>query len=208
MLTTEQILKNKVEYLTILTGMGVDISPLAAFLDQIQFFEAPASIQDYKAYPGGLCEHALNVYNELRQIAPVFCPDTFSEVDIIKVALLKDVYKAGLYELYYRNVKDASTGKWEQEIAYRNADKRPAYGDLGFSSYMLMKHFVEFTDEQIEAICHHTLGVETNFKCKDLYKILRQYPLVVLTHMAEVAAMYLGESDEDCGLWGRTLLQK
>lgn len=192
MLTPEQIAQNKIEYLTLVASLGIDITNLAYYLDQVGYFEAPASTQTYKAYAGGLCEHALNVCNELRQLVPAYT-NKYTIEDVIKIALFKDIYKAELYESFERNVKDEETGKWTSVVSYRNKATRPAFGDLGFSSYMIAKRFIDLTDEQIEAICYQSLGIENGFKSKDIYEVLRQYPLVSLTHMADIAASYLTE---------------
>ena len=90
--------------------------------------------------------------------------------------------------IYNKNVKNDNTGLWEQVKSYRTKEVRPFYGDLGFSSYMIAKQFVDFTDEQIEAIIH--AGGPSNYSV-DIYNVLREYPLVALTRMADMVVNYL-----------------
>jgi hypothetical protein len=141
------------------------------------------------AYPGGLCEHALHVAHELGVLCNAYFPGRYTEEDVIKVALFKDIYKATMYEAYMKNVKNDETGQWETVPAFktRESTTRPVFGDVGFSSFMQVKNLVNLTDEQIEAIIH---ARPTDF-APDIHDICRVYPLVTLTRMAEMAATYI-----------------
>jgi hypothetical protein len=55
------------------------------------------------------------------------------------------------------------------------------------SSYMIAKRFFDFTDEQIEAIIY---SKPSDF-APDIHDVMRQYPLVTLTRMAEMVTTYL-----------------
>lgn len=191
MLTVEQMNENMVKFTELLCKLPVDATPIMEYLESIGYFTKPATTQYFKSYDGGLCQHALDVYNELAQLCNAYCPGKYTEEDVIKVALFKDVYKAELYEKYKRNVKNEKTGVWETQFAYKVKEERPVFGNLGFSSYMLMKDFVPFTTEQIEAICHFSLGIEEGFHTYDIYSILGKYSLVLLTHMADLVASYM-----------------
>jgi hypothetical protein len=69
----------------------------------------------------------------------------------------------------------------------REGNSRPVFGDIGFSSYMQIKNLIPLSDEQIEAIIH---AKPTDY-APDIHEILRAYPLVSLTRMAEIASTYL-----------------
>lgn len=188
MLTEDRIYQNKVRYLELLAKLGIDLTKLTKYLDSIDYFNKPASTQYFRAYPGGLCSYALDLFNELAQLANAYFPGRYTEADIIKVALFKDIYKAELYEPYNKNVKDDITGKWYSQLAYRYKEVRPTYGDLGFNAYMITRHFIDLTDEQIEAITQ--VNSEKTYN-GDIHAICRTYPLVTLTKMADLAAGYL-----------------
>ena len=191
MLTDEQIYQNKMKYLELLSKLGVDITELVRYLDSIDYFNKPASTQYFRAYPGGLCQYALDLYYELGQLVGAYdSAKRYTVEDVIKVALLKDLYRAELYESYDKNVKNPDTGKWESVQAYRYKENRPTFGSIEFNSYMIAKYFVEFTDDQIEAITQS--GANDQYG-GDIYEIMRSFPLVTLTKMADLAACYLGE---------------
>lgn len=187
-ITPELKQANTMKYLELLSKLNVDITELVKYLEEIKYFDAPASTQYFRVYPGGLCQYALDVYYELAQLCNAYFPGKYTEEDIIKVALFKDLYRAEMYESFTKNIKDETTGIWVSTPAYRVKEDRPAFGELGFSSYMIAKRFISFSDEQIEAIVH-TKG--TDLYTKDIHNVLREYPLVTLTKMADLAAIYM-----------------
>jgi hypothetical protein len=189
MLSIEQKNTNENKFMELLTRLNIDLTEISRFLDEIDYFNKPASAQYIGAYPGGLCEHALLVAHELGVLCNAYFPGRYTEEDVIKVALFKDIYKASMYEAYMKNVKNDETGQWETVPAYRTKDgiNRPVFGDLGFSSYMQIKNLVFLTAEQTEAIVYSRLS---DF-APDIHDVFRTYPLVVLTRMAEMAATYI-----------------
>lgn len=189
MLSQEQKNANEIKFIELLARLNIDLTELNKFLDQINYFNAPATTQYIRAYPGGLCEHALRVAHELGVLCNAYYPGRYTEEDVIKVALFKDIYKATMYEAYMKNVKNDETGQWEAVPAYKTRDgiNRPVFGDLGFSSYMQIKNFISLTDEQIEAIVYSR---PSDFG-PDIHEVFRVYPLVTLTRMAETAANYI-----------------
>lgn len=188
MLDENQIYNNKVQYMQLLARLNVDLTDFYQYLESVEYFNKPATTQYFKAYPGGLCQYALDLYYELAQLANAYCPGRYSDKDIISVALLKDLYRAELYESYLKNQKNDQTGQWEQVWAYRYKEQRPTYGDISFSSYMIAKRYISFTDEQIEAIIQSSAKSDYS---GDIHEILRVYPLVTLVKMADLAATYI-----------------
>lgn len=58
--------KNKAEFLNLLRSTNRDgIENLIEWLESTDFFTAPASTKYHGAYPGGLLQHSINVYNRL-----------------------------------------------------------------------------------------------------------------------------------------------
>lgn len=189
MLTQEQKNNNEIKYIELLSMLDIDLTNVNRLLDELDYFNKPLSTQYSGAYPGGLCEHALKVAHELGVLVNAYFPGRYCESDVIKVALLKDIYKATMYEAYLKNVKDETTGQWMTVPAYKTKEgnTRPVFGDIGFSSYMQIKNLVPLSDEQIEAIIH----ARPNEFAPDIHDICRAYPLVTLTRMAEMAATYI-----------------
>ena len=106
MLTLEQKNSNELKFMEMLTMLNIDLTDISKLLDQIDYFNKPLSAQYNGAYPGGLCEHALRIAHELGVLCNAYFPGRYSEIDVIKVALFKDIYKATMYEAYMKNVKD------------------------------------------------------------------------------------------------------
>jgi 23S rRNA maturation-related 3'-5' exoribonuclease YhaM len=73
-----------------------DIYKLIEHMEEIGFFTAPCSSQYHLAKDGGLAEHSLNVYDEMRRVgnAIFFATCTESENSIIISSLLHDLGKA------------------------------------------------------------------------------------------------------------------
>jgi hypothetical protein len=190
MLTLEQKNNNELRFMELLTRLNIDLTNINKLLDQVDYFNKPASAQYAGAYPGGLCEHALHLAHELGVLCNAYYPGRYTEEDVIKVAFFRDFYKATMYEAYMKNVKNDETGNWEQVPAFRTRDgaSRPVYGDVRFSSYMQIKNYIQLTDEQIEAIVQSGLS---DYYTPDIHDIFRAYPLVALTRMAEIAATYI-----------------
>jgi hypothetical protein len=182
---------NEIKFMELLARLNIDLTNISKLLDNINYFNAPASTQYIGAYPGGLCEHALRVAHELGVLCNAYYPGRYSEEDVIKVALFKDIYRATMYELYNKNVKNEQTGQWEVVQAYktRESSNRPVFGDLYFSSYMQIKDLITLTDEQIEAI----VQAKPFDSSPDIYEVLNTFPLVTLTRMAEMAATYINQ---------------
>ena len=189
MLNETQLYNNKMKFLELLGKLNIDLTELVKYLDTNDYFNKPATSQYFRPYAGGLCQYALDLYYELAQLVNAYCPGKYTEEDVIKVALFKDIYKAELFEPYTKNVKNDVTGQWETTIAYKYREDRAVYGDLPFSSFMTARKFVDFTEEQIEAIMHSTAAGAYG---GDIHEILRKYQLVALTRMADIAAYYLG----------------
>ena len=100
----ENVRANKEKFISIyrkyINREGADA--LLAYLDSpaSDFFAAPASTRFHGAYPGGLCEHSINVYESLRAyVTSARFTDTydlhFSEESIAIVSLLHDLWLYG-----------------------------------------------------------------------------------------------------------------
>ena len=189
MISQEQKNNNEIRFMELLTRLNIDLTNINKLLDEVDYFNKPASTQYNGAYPGGLCEHALKVAHELGVLCNAYFPGRYTEEDVIKVALFKDIYKASMYEGYMKNVKNDETGQWESVPAFRTRENsnRPVFGEIGFSSYMQIKDLILLTDENIEAIVHS----RHSDYAPDTHEVCRVFPLVTLTRMAEMAAMYL-----------------
>ena len=181
MLTNEKKFKNKREYFDLLTRLNVDLTAFSKYLDEVNFYEQPATSQaNYGGcYAGGLCEYSLNLYYELKSLCGAYYPGRYTEQDIIIAGLLSNIYKAELYEFYTKNVKNEQTGQWETQGAYRIKENRVAFGTVGLSSFMRARTFFNITNEQALAIIY-----SSDQNITDNHKVKVDFPLVNLVQMA------------------------
>ncbi len=161
---------------------------LIEFLDKTDFYTAPASTRFHNNFEGGLAEHSLNVYRELKDLTNGEWP----EETIIIVGLLHDICKINNYKVEMRNKKNPDTGVWYQEPFYTTEDLMPL--GHGEKSVMLISEFIKLTKEELYSIRWHMGGYEPkenyNYVSASYYK----YKLAVYTHMADLKATYIDES--------------
>ena len=162
---------------------------LLAWLENQDFFTAPASTRYHAAYEGGLVEYSLNVYHTLMER---FDPAKDNEESFAIVSLLHDVCKTGFYAIEMRNRKNKQ-GQWESVPFYTIDDQFP-YGH-GEKSVYLIERFMRLTTEEAVAIRWHMGGFDEavrggSFALAHAYE---KYPLAVKLHMADLEATYLRE---------------
>ena len=91
-----------------ITREGAD--KMLEYLENSDFFTAPASSRYHGSYPGGLAEHSINVYECLtdylsRPRTKELYGMDFSEETVAIVSLLHEICKIGCYKTSTRNVK-------------------------------------------------------------------------------------------------------
>ena len=159
---------------------GVDA--LLLWLEDTDFFYAPASTRHHEAYKGGLVEHSLRVYFELCRLRDIFPDVKITDESIIITSLFHDLCKANFYVESKRNVK--VDGKWK-EVPYYTIDEQYKFGGHGSKSVYLIERFIPLTRSEAAAINTH-MGVQGNdYSCYDVY---REYPLAMLLHTADMIA--------------------
>lgn len=165
-----------------------------SWLDDSDFFRAPASTRFHGAFPGGLCWHSLNVYDCLRaELELEGLTDKYSPESVALVALLHDVCKANTYKKGYRNVKD-DNGNWTRVDSYEYDERFP----IGHSekSIIILQNHMKLTEDEVYAIRAHMGGFDSTVKGGDRFvgKILENCPLALLLHIADFKATNLIES--------------
>lgn len=219
---TEQMTKNKQRFLELISSIQMkdaNIDGLIRWLEKSDFFIAPASTKYHGSYAGGLCAHSLAVYDNITKLADIFATvlDTKFEVDdegkpipesaqIVKrhqysddtlkiVALMHDIGKANHFTTYMRNVKNESTGKWEQqeEFKVRDAEERFIYGNHEQNSEFMTHAFFPLSVEESSAILNHLGGMGADSAQMIAPTIYTKYTLALLLHMADLVACYIDE---------------
>lgn len=200
MLTINQMDKNKDEFIRLLfhevsiSRKGVD-DLVQWLLYETDFFSAPASTRFHGDYEGGLCEHSLNVYVELKRLEALY-EFNVKEDTLVLCALLHDVCKANFYKKGFRNVKDKK-GNWTIVDVWEVEDKFPL--GHGEKSCLLIQRFIALEENEMLAIRWHMGGFDNAVKGGDysLNKAQDICPLVTLLHMADLAATNLIENREN-----------
>ena len=172
-----------------------------ALLDYLEhksdFFTSPASARFHGSYPGGLCEHSVNVYRcleaylERERVRELYGLD-YSPETVALVSLLHDVCKIGCYRGGTRSVKGPD-GKWQSVPTFFYEDNLP-YGH-GEKSVYILSGFLRLTREEAMAIRWH-MGFSGDEDKRLVGQAFQQYPLAFALSVADMEATYFLEKDE------------
>ena len=144
------------------------------WLDDLGFFEAPASTKRHGAYEGGLFDHSFNVAKYLTELTEQLGLTWEKETSPYIVGMYHDLCKCGLYI------------PKEDGIGYDfNTDLIiPGHGDR---SVIMLQKFVNLTDEEIACIRWHMGAYETDTRLWNYYgHAVAKYPNVLFTHTADM----------------------
>ena len=190
------MLRDRFENLLLATGRE-GMSDLLKFINDSDFYSAPASSRFHGAHQGGLLEHSLQVNKDMMVIYNAFSErgrlkdGQINLHSIIIASLLHDICKVDFYKQDVRNVKN--NGVWEQVPYYTIDDKLPL--GHGEKSVMILQQYIELTTDEIYAIRWHMAGFDDAAKSYagglQLSAALDRCPLLVMLHMADLAAVYL-----------------
>lgn len=201
-----RITRNEERYLSLINSIkrsDCDIERCVKWLQSSDFFRAPASTKYHANYEGGLCQHSLNVYDELVKLYEQLPTNLRTQIDpesLIIVALSHDFAKVNVYEKYIRNVntnvKDAK-GKdiWEkvEEYKMKDPDKRFLFGNHEQNSEFIAHTFFPLKIEESVAILNHHGGKGYDSAQTDLTPIYNKYTLALLLHLADMLATFVDE---------------
>ena len=188
--------KYKSEFIEILKETGREnIDYVIEDLEDLGFFEAPASSKNHFNFEGGLVEHSLNVYKiaiMLKEQIIKLRPDIVNRIpddSIAIAALLHDVCKADIYKKVVKKVKN-EIGVWEPQESYNIDYSNFPLGHGEKSVIILLRSGLDLSDDEIIAIRWHMGGFEPkeNQKIGDIVKVkiisqhkwflLRNHPII------------------------------
>lgn len=155
------------------------------WLEGTDFFTAPASTVYHDSHIGGLVKHSLTVYNKMIELLGIA---SFCKVDwkaALLTALVHDWCKIGLYESYMRNVKNETTGQWEQHLAFRHKDTAIPLGHGTTSMFMAGKFFKLSTEQALAIRWHMGVYQVSDTEKPDLFRSNESYPMVYLLQFAD-----------------------
>lgn len=164
---------------------------LLEWLESTDFFTAPASTRFHGNYEGGLCEHSVNVWEELIRLLKAYPEVRVTAETAAIVSLLHDLCKIGCYKQEMRNVKVNNV--WVQRPVYV-FDEDFCYGGHGSKSVYLAQKFINLTEQEATAINCHMGFSDRAPGDYSLGNAFEQYPLAWLVHTADASATYIRES--------------
>lgn len=168
------------------------IEDLITWLEDSDFFTAPASTFYHLACEGGLAFHSLSVYNVLKNkltnnnVFGIIPDDT-----IAIVALLHDICKVNFYKKEIGRRKKKDSNEWEDYDKYIIDEELPL--GHGEKSVILIQKFIELSEEEMLAIRWHMGAFDSELNQKNLIKAIEKYPLVLAMHEADFESAHIVE---------------
>lgn len=195
-ITDEMIEENKNKIIELLRSTNREgIEGLINFLNNTDFFTAPASTKFHLSVKGGLAIHSLHVYEALMALknVPVFEIEGVEDESIILVSLLHDICKAEYYSVGERNAKDEN-GKWVKVPFYQVENKIVSVGEHGDKSLVMALEYIKLSPAEKAAIRWHMGAYEGTGIYNSLSLAYERYPLAYATHVADEIATYRMEA--------------
>lgn len=188
-ITEEEIQANRERIISLLLSTerkGID--KLVAWLEQTDFFTAPASTKYHLHCRGGLARHSLNVYERLKAKTYSGLID-IKEDTVIITALLHDICKANFYKIQKRNKK--IDGQWQEVEEWGVEDKLPiGHGD---KSCYIIQSCIRISPEEYAMIRFH-MGRESDGNNDPFSKAAAHFPAVCAIHTADMESAFIIES--------------
>jgi len=143
-------------------------------LDELGFFEAPASSKYHGAYEGGLFDHSYEVTKYLIKVTDKLAIKWKSELSPYVIGMYHDLCKCGLY-----TKEPDGTYKYNKDVLL------PGHGER---SVILAQKILDLTDEEIICIRWH-MGAYEDPKLWDTYhKAINDYPNLLYICLADMYA--------------------
>ena len=199
---------NKEEFLELLRSTKRDgVEDVISDLENLGFFEAPASAGHHLNVEGGLVKHSINtcraalaIWEAMKPLEPALETEVKRD-SIIIASLLHDVCKSDIYRRSVKKRKNA-LGQWEDCEGYKITYKDFPMGHGEKSVILLLCSGLDLSDAEMLAIRWHmgAFGLNMNSyedeRCYDTARKL--YPLVSIIQPADgLAASILERTSED-----------
>lgn len=189
--------KDKIEtYFRTVKREGIE--KLTTWLNDTDFYTAPASTQYHSNYEGGLAEHSLKVTELFGEKCKQFNVNIPQE-SIYICGLCHDLCKINFYTKGFKNVKEGKKTDWkgrevdnwiEKEVWEVNDSIPIGHGE---KSIILLQRFISLSEFEVLAIRWH-MGIPSEYmESKAYQKAVEMYPSIVLLHSADLESSYLLE---------------
>lgn len=182
----------------------IEADSLKSFLNNTDFWQAPASTRFHGNFKGGLALHTLMVIKQSLAFAKPVLENFFTSPegnkysinakDIFLAACCHDFCKTGFYGVEYRNTKDI-TGNWVKQPFYKTKSENRNLGHGNESVLMMIQAIPSLISNRmvIEAVSRHMGFSDLSDSETFNYSNFLQNPLVVLLQLADqTAAQWFG----------------
>lgn len=178
---------------------STESASLIDWLDNTDFWTAPASTKFHGNFKGGLSLHTLIVVRQALVFAKPVLENYLSSPngeqysvtakDIFISALCHDFCKTGFYGVEYRNTKDI-TGNWVKQPFYKTRSENRNLGHGNESVLMLLEIMPSMISNRmvIEAISRHMGFCDLSESETYNYSNFLENPLVILLQLADQSA--------------------
>lgn len=167
------------------------IESLIKFLEESDFFTAPASTKYHGNYEGGLAEHSMNVYQIFKRKVAAYKVNVPMD-SIIIAGLMHDICKVNFYKKGVKNVKE--NGAWIQKEIWEVKDQFPL--GHGEKSLLILRQYINLTVQEMLLIRWHMGGFEPEGNRVHMYNAIEVEPAIILLHAADLESSYLLERKE------------
>ena len=171
------VIENKNKVIELLRSTNrQNITKILRYLENTDFYIAPASTKYHGSYEGGLCEHSLNVYEQAIQLYDIECKiqpnikNLINVNNIIISSLLHDVCKINLYNKIKKWKKD-SNDKWVEYETYESTYQDLPVGHGEKSVIRILQNEFPLEECEILAIRWHM----SSFDLSDSYETKQSF---------------------------------
>lgn len=171
------------------------IENVIKYMDEGDFFLAPASTKYHNNFDGGLAEHSLNVYELFKEKNERFNLGLSEEAVIIS-PILHDFCKINFYNKQTCWRKNDSN-RWESYEGYKVQDDFPI--GHGEKSVIMLQNFIRLTREEIIMIRWHMGNTEPSEMQIHIGNAYNLIPAAAALHTADIEASYLMEEHIEPG---------
>lgn len=197
------MMTNKEEFIELLRSTNRDgVEDCIVDLQELGFFEAPASTKFHLNEEGGLVQHSLNLCHVALKVreSMIELDDSLRELlpkdSVIISTLLHDVCKADIYKKAIKRQKNAY-GMWTDVSGYDVDYSNFPVGHGEKSVIVLLRSGLDLTDDEIIAIRWHMQAWDLAFQSAEAKANLNTakqiYPLLTLIQVADGLASNLLE---------------
>lgn len=157
---------------------------MAEQLDDLGYFDAPASTKYHGAYPGGLFDHSLNVYNALKELTKTQNLTWKNDDSIFLISFLHDLCKA---DAYIANAD--GTYSYNKDTLFQGHAEKSL---LMIQCYLM----AAISEEEVLCIKHHMGAFTDKEHWSEFTGAIHHNPNVLWVHVADMMAAHIMEVEK------------